>query len=111
MIKVLVVVKKIPSTFLNYWFNFSVHFRSSPWHGIRYTGNYLNSTVLNSQAVFAFTIELLESLDFLANFFQSRITDLISSSILKRPAKSIICFYWDFSLHLQLSYYAPQLVL
>ena len=26
MIKVLVVVKKIPSTFLNYWFNFSVHF-------------------------------------------------------------------------------------
>jgi hypothetical protein len=26
VIKVLVVVKKIPSTFLNYWFNFSVHF-------------------------------------------------------------------------------------
>ena len=22
------VVKKIPSTFLNYWFNFSVHFRT-----------------------------------------------------------------------------------
>jgi hypothetical protein len=29
VIKVLVVVKKIPSTFLNYWFNFSVHFSNS----------------------------------------------------------------------------------
>jgi hypothetical protein len=26
VIKILVVVKKFPSTFLNYWFNFSVHF-------------------------------------------------------------------------------------
>ena len=36
MIKVLVVVKKIPSTFLNYWFNFSVHFNELQSYEIHY---------------------------------------------------------------------------
>jgi hypothetical protein len=50
VIKVLVVVKKIPSTFLNYWFNFSVHFTLNQASIQIATGNSVNgSTEIEEQ--------------------------------------------------------------